>query len=107
MNPHPITQSEATDNFRRHKNVLRGLHEIALRVPQESKTLARDFDDAVAEFRFALDLTVRGRTTIAEIALGAARLIGSLFRMLVAFPALDGGNARWSGFFFDSVRRSV
>jgi hypothetical protein len=102
VNPHPIPQSEATDDFRCNKNVLRGLNEIALRVPQESKSFARNFDDAVAELWFALQLAILRRAAITGIALGAARLTAPL----VAFPAFDVGTARSIGF-FDSVRRSV
>jgi hypothetical protein len=32
------------------------LHEVTLRIAEKSKTLARDFDDAFAEFRFGLNL---------------------------------------------------
>jgi hypothetical protein len=82
------------------------LHKIALRVPQEPETLARDLDDAVAEFWFAFQLPILRKTAIAEIALGTARLIVPLPGALVAFPAFDIGTAR-STDFVDSVRRSV
>ena len=56
MNPHAVAQSETADDFRRHENILRCLNKISLRVPQESKAFARNFDDAFAEFRLALNL---------------------------------------------------
>ena len=56
VNPHPVTQTEAPDNFRRDENVLWRLHEVTLRVPQKTKTLAGNFDDAFAELRFSRDL---------------------------------------------------
>jgi hypothetical protein len=106
VNPHPIAQTEATNYFWRNKNVLWGLNKIALRVPQESKSFPRNFDDAVAELWFALQFAILRRAVIAEIALGAPRLIVPLLRVLVALPAFDIGPARSTGF-FDSVRRSV
>jgi hypothetical protein len=56
VNPHAIAQAETTHNLGSYKNILRRLHEVTLRIAQESKTLARDFDDAFAEFRFGLNL---------------------------------------------------
>ena len=56
VNPHPITQAETANNFGSYKNVLRRLHEVALRIAQEAKTFARDFDDTFAEFGLRLNL---------------------------------------------------
>ena len=56
VNPHPITQGKTANDFGRDENVLRRLHEVALRVTQEPETLAGDFNDAFAEFRFSLNL---------------------------------------------------
>src|SRR5260370_25338199 len=56
INPHAVAQSKATDYIGRHENILRCLNEVSLRVPQESKTFARNFNDAFAEFRLALNL---------------------------------------------------
>ena len=53
VNPHPIAQTKTADNFRRDKNVLRGLDKIAFRIAQESKAFARNFNDAVAKLRLA------------------------------------------------------
>jgi hypothetical protein len=59
VNPHAVTQTKAAHDLRRHENIVRCLDKIALRVTQEAKALARNLDNAVAEFRLALDLTVR------------------------------------------------
>jgi hypothetical protein len=56
VNPHPITQSETTNEFRRYENILWGLNEVSFRVAQKSETFARDLNDAFAEFRFSLNL---------------------------------------------------
>jgi hypothetical protein len=106
VNPHPIAQSEATDNLRRNKNVLRGLNKIALRIPQESKSFARNLDDAVAELWFTFQLAILRRAALAQIALGAARLIVPMLGALAAFPAFDIRTV-WRTGFFDSVRRPV
>ena len=57
MNPHAVAQRKAAHDFRRDKNILRRLNKIALRVAQKSKAFARNFDDAVAKFRFAFSLS--------------------------------------------------
>src|SRR5207237_9665875 len=49
VNPHPVTQGEAADDFRRDKNILRRLDEVAFRVAQKTETLAGNLDDAFAE----------------------------------------------------------
>ena len=59
----PSRNPKATNNFRRDKNVLRCLDKIAFRIPQESEAFARNFDDAVAKFRFALQLAILGALT--------------------------------------------
>jgi hypothetical protein len=56
VNPHAIAQAKTAHNLGSYKNILRRLHEVTLRIAQESKTFARDFDDAFAEFRFGLNL---------------------------------------------------
>src|SRR5438552_12003045 len=56
VNPHAVTQGETANNFGGYKNILRRLHEVALRVAQKSETLARNFNDTFAEFRFGLNL---------------------------------------------------
>ena len=58
LNPHAIAQIEAANDFRRDEDVLRRLDEIAFRVAQEPKTLARDLDHAFTELRLALHLAV-------------------------------------------------
>src|SRR5438477_57809 len=56
VNPHAVTQGKTANNFGGYKNILRRLHEIALRIAQKSETLAGDFNDTFAEFRFGLNL---------------------------------------------------
>src|SRR4030095_7917713 len=40
INPHPLAQAKTTNNLRGYKNILRRLHEVALRVAQEAETFA-------------------------------------------------------------------
>jgi hypothetical protein len=106
VNPHSIAQSEATDNFRGDEDILRRLHKIAFCIPQETETLAGDFDDPVPEFGFTFQLTILGRAAIAEFALGAAWLIVSLSTPLIPFPAFHVGSLCGTKF-LDPIRRSV
>src|SRR5262245_56590208 len=55
VDPHAVTQSEAAHNFWRDKDVLRRLHKIPLWIAQKAEAFARDFNDALAKFRFALN----------------------------------------------------
>jgi hypothetical protein len=98
VNPHPIAQAKATDNFRRHKNILRSLNKIAFPIPEEPEALARNFDNTVAELRFSLQLAILRR--VAEFVLGASSLTVALLHSLLAF---DIGRAS----LFNSVRRSI
>src|SRR5439155_8535522 len=59
INPHAIAQGEATHDFRRHKNILRGLNKIAFGVTEKTKAFAGDLDDTFAKFGLALDLFAR------------------------------------------------
>jgi hypothetical protein len=55
IDPHAVAQGKASHNFRRDKDVLWGLDEIAFRIAQKTEPLAGDFNDALTEFRFALN----------------------------------------------------
>src|SRR5438552_849466 len=65
VNPHAVPQTKTADDFGRYKNILWCLHEVALRVAQESKTFARNFNDAFAKFRFPLNLLAVFNGTLA------------------------------------------
>ena len=56
VNPHAVAQGKTANDFRRDENILRCLNKIALRIAQEPEPLARNLNDAFAEFRFSLNL---------------------------------------------------
>src|SRR4030095_526255 len=56
VDPHPVAQAETANDFGGYKNILRGLHEVALGIAQETETFARDLDDPFTEFRLGLNL---------------------------------------------------
>src|SRR6266513_1848861 len=73
INPHPVAQGEAANNFRSNKNILRSLHKIAFLIAQESEAFAGNFNNAFAKFGLGLSLFA-GLTT----ALNRSRSIESL-----------------------------
>src|SRR5438552_8573887 len=56
VNPHAVAQSKTANDLWRNENILRRLHEVPLRVAQESETFARYLDDSFAKFRLSLSL---------------------------------------------------
>src|SRR4029077_20030693 len=56
VDPHAVAQGKASHNFRGDKDVLRRLHKIAFWIAQESEAFAGNFNNALAEFRFDLNL---------------------------------------------------
>ena len=58
MDPHPVSQTKASDQLGGHKDVLWRLNEIPFRIPQKPEAFAGDLDDTFAKLRFSLNLLV-------------------------------------------------
>ena len=78
VDPHSVAQGKASHDFRGDKDILRRLDKIAFRIAQKAEAFAGNFNDALAEFRFDLDLFAGFASALSGFSACRAGLIESL-----------------------------